>query len=790
MKKILFIWLLIPVLSYGQNEKVDLKSFNEELLAEYLRAEVNKFRARKRLDTLVNDEILAKAAKDQANYMADKQQIGHGQKSKLKGSPYKRVLYYGGSHNAVGENVMAFDLARAVKKSKNRLTYERLAKDMVKDWSKSRGHKENLLEAKYANIAHEFRLQDGTLFTCQVFGSKPFVEQYEFIKGGNLSVKEGGECLNCKQVKEKIYNDEVSLGWYSVSNDSIFYWNTNYYRKGRFYRKKKEKYLFNAKKNNLNKVFKANGQLTFDVLHHEQFDCGGKPSFHNSLYHNGYYIGYLTKREVLMNDIHPSPNLVKVFIGTKPAFADSFFQVDFHLMKRQKQCMQTSTVFVTPDHFKPKEYFQLPKASLSENKVLTIVDSVVTQISFERNQTDEDTSIFRPLITIMDSLVRDKHQIEQIFFTGVASIEGNLKSNRKLILRRGGIIENYLKRYYPEILFENKFYENFDDFKSGLVAAGYVDATEISNDTLRMFANDNKDDKEIAKILDQSRYSTVKIVFKDEYKVEEGFYGLSVERINDLIAENRVNEAAPLYLILANRAINGVSDSGEELLKISFPEEEKFQKLIYYQFVLGLHLNQKTVISEDLNRLKKVGAIKSDAMYLEYALLFNLFNQNNNIKYGNKQAILANERAKRQVGWIECLHMIHAVENFQSKPEQVIDSIMEFVIDLKFDLKPTYLICQYLIDWGYTAEPYVLLSKFARRSGEFPKLYKQYLKLGYFLQQFEVEKEWKKIKNVIKNLAEDYPEEFCMLFKWNEMGVGGLAKQEIAELFCQNCAEK
>lgn len=790
MRIVFLIILFIPLLIFGQDKKVSLKEFDGELLNHYLMLEVNKVRTRKRLDTLFSDEILKKAADDQAAYMALKQQLGHGQKSRAKGSPYKRVLYYNGSHNAVGENVMAMDLDRAITKSKNRLTYERLARDMVKDWAKSREHNKNLLDPIYAHVSHGFTIQDGKLFICQVFGSKPFVETYQYSKGATIGVKEGDQCFNCKQVQKKMYRDEVNLGWYSVSNDSVYYWNTNYYSKGRFYRKKKERYLFYSSKNNLNKVFKANGHLTFDVIHHEQYDCNGKPSFHNSLYHNGYYIGALTKSKVLSSDVHPSDKLVKVFVGMKPVFNDTFYQVDFHLIKQKQYCIKTSTVYVTPDYFKPSEYFTLPNAKIGANKTLTIVDSVVTRIPFERNQTDEDTSIFRPLVSIMDSLINDSHMIESIYFTGVASIEGNLKSNRKLILRRGSLVEEYLRRYYPDINFLSEFYENFDDFKSGLVAAGYVDATEISLDTLRMFANENKDDKEIAKILDQSRYSTVKIVYKDEYKIEEGSYGLSVARINDLISENKLNEANSLFLVMANLAVSGEAVFGEELLSMEFQQTNTFAKLIWNQFLLDLALKNTEVTAQKLNELKAVGAIKTDADFIEYALIFNLFNRNNGIDISGKSAVLSALKSKRQKGWIECLDLITQVERGNRLPSEVIDSIMDYVLDLKLELNQTYFICQYLIDWGYTAQPYVLLSKFSRRAGEFPKLYKQFLKLGYYLQQFENEKEWKKIKNILQNLATDYPTEFCNLFKWNEMGVGSLEKKEIAALFCENCSAK
>lgn len=788
MMKILgLILFLLPVLGWAQASKVDVKKFDSAELNKYILKEVNTLRKRKRLDTLISDSFLEKAAVDQAQYMAAEDVIGHGQKSKAKGSPYKRVLFYEGAHNLIGENVQAYNLKKALKKSKNRLTYDRLARDMIKVWVKSKPDNRNLLESAYANIGHGYVLRNGLLFTSEVFGSKPFIEKYKFTKAAAVRSKEGLECRNCRRVRDKIYNDEVSLGWYTVSNDSVYYWNVNSYVKGRFYRKKSEKYLLNMKRNNLNQVFKANGVLTIDLLHYEQFDCNGKPSFHNSPYHNGYFIGSLNKSAVISQDINPSPELVQVYVGMKPAFTDTFYQVDFHLLKKQRNCIQTSTIYVTPDYFKPSEYFQMPSPKVTLDKNLIVEDSVIIKVPFERNQTNEDTSIFRALITVMDSLIKADHQIETIYFTGVASIEGTLKANRKLFIRRGAIIEEYLRRYYPKVPFESEFYENFDDFRSGLVAAGYVDATEISNDTLRMFANDNRDDKEIANALDQSRFSTVKVIYRDYFPIVEGSYGLSVQRVKDLIAEDKVSDVVPLYLVMANKVITGESSQREEVLKLEFPKTPAYSKLHWYQFLLELAATDLVVDSKRLNELKELGAIANDAIYLEYRLLFNLFNGNEGIDVSDMDAVLNTIRAKRQKAWIESLALILAVEHGRAAPDAATATLLENVLKRKFELNQTYLICQYLIQWGYSAEPYVLLSKFARRSNEIPKLYLQYLKLGYFLQQFEKEEEWKKIKVVIKNLAENHPEYFCNLFKWDEMGVRSLEKKEIATLFCEKC---
>ena len=786
MNNLLFI-LFVGLPFYGVSQVVNPSQLDVEKLNDLILKEVNSLRSRKRLDTVLLDNELKAAADDHAQYMSTNQIMTHDQKLRVKRTPYDRVKFYKGSHNEVGENIQVYDLEYALKKSKGRLTYERLAKNMVKVWIKSKPHYANLISPGFKTMGHAFQLNDGKLYCCLVFGSKPFTPNYTYKEGPEIYVRDKKECHDCKQVKEKIYRDEVSLGWYTVSNDSIFYWAVNNYVKRRFYIKKKEKYLLNSKRNNLRKIFKSGGIITLDVIHNEQFDCSGKASFHNSLYRNGYYLGTVDRRTVIENDINPSENLVQVFVGMKPAFKDTFFQVDFNLVKKNRPCIRTSTIYVRPDYLEPDEYFEMPMPMLAKNKNLIIEDSVEVRIQFERNQTNEDTSIFRPLITILDSLIQDNHQIEKIEFTGVASIEGTEKGNRKLFIKRGTIVEEYIKRYYPEVPFKGAFYENFDDFKSGLVANGYTDVTETSDDTLRMFANDNKNDKEIAQILDQTRFSSVKIVYRDYYPVVEGSYGLSVERIQDLLKEDQPKEIVPLYLILANSAIKGDSLLESRLLALEFPKENRYANLHWYAFLLELSSGADVMTLERLNELMEIGAVESAVDFLEYSYLFNLFNEDKAIDISNYEEVIEGSRNKKQNAWIECLDLILKVENYELDPDGVAAKLLDNVLRNKFELKKTYYICQYLIRWGYTAEPYVLLSKYAKRPGEIPKLYGQYLKLGYFLGQFDNPREWKKSKNVLRNLSSEHPQEFCGLFKWDQMGVRCLERKEIADLFCKTC---
>lgn len=772
MRILIVILLLLPIFGKAQ-ELLDTNSFDVDLFSKYVLQEVNKLRIRNKADTLTVDHSLDKASQDHADYMAENNVLSHAQKSKLKNAPMDRVKYYDGSHSAVGENIQLVPLNYKIEKSKNRLTYEKLAKELVANWKKSSGHYQNMINPSFTGVSHTYNIKNGVLFCVQLMGSPPFLEAYDYKKGEKLYVKNKSECGNCKRVKKKIYKDQAHMGWYTVSNDSIYYLNSDY---------------IGGKKNNFKKIFSARGAIAVDVIHQEQFNCSGNPSFHNSLYHDGYYIGYVTKQS-LSKDLDPSPTMLKIYIGQKPAFADTFFQVDFNMMKRWKPCLHGMTIYVNPDFLKPTEYLEIPKPVIFEKEIL-ITDSIDVKIPFKSGQTDQDTSIFHPLIATLDSLVQSDFQIKHIYFNGVASIEGTEEGNQLLFNRRGAIIEAYLKQYYPDLKLESEFYENFDDFRSGLVNIGIKEAFNMSEDSLRMYANKHRKEPRISAVLDDSRYSSVVITYKDVIPLEEGQYGLSVLRLQELINANNTRESIPLYELIAHGIFDGDLAQKDSMLNLKIPESIAFNKLNWYDFIFKLNVEDKPVDFETLNQLADIGAIESDASFLEYRLMFNIFNDNEAIDVSDFGEVHAQIRAKRQKAWIECLELIMGVQNLRYSDKMAVPILLQTTLSSKFDLKKTYFICQYLIDWGYTSEPYILLSKYAKRPGQLPKLYKQYLKLGYFLGQFEKKKEWKKIRNVFKSLARDYPDQFCDLFRWNQMGVRALDIPEVAELFCEKCREE
>ena len=122
MKKLLLILFFLPFFSSAQNEIIDTVKFDYDLLDKYVMEEVNKLRKRKRSDSLIHDPSLDAASQDHAKYMGDNENLTHTQKSKEKRGPFDRVLYYGGTHNIVGENIQVVPVDYLNEKSKYRLT--------------------------------------------------------------------------------------------------------------------------------------------------------------------------------------------------------------------------------------------------------------------------------------------------------------------------------------------------------------------------------------------------------------------------------------------------------------------------------------------------------------------------------------------------------------------------------------------------------------------------------------------------------------------------------------------
>jgi len=752
------------------------------LLVDY----TNALRKRKRRNNLEYYPALDAAAKNQANYMADKDYLGHFQKNRRLKTVKNRVQVLGGDADYVGENVQYISIQYQLEKAKGKLTYQALAKILGDNWKNSKGHYANMIDKRYEGVAHQFAFKDGLLYACQVFSSKAFEPVFDYVKGAGFIVKNKKPCFDCKRTVTKNNKNRLNFGWYYVSNDSVFYYNykrTFYNYQIPFFAERT--IYIPAAKNNLHAIFKRNGKLSVDFIHLSQYSCVGKYEYSGALNYDGYYLGYIDKKTIKKNNMSPSKKYVQLYVGQIPESNDENFQIDFFLTKKDRPCVNQRLIFVDPDYFQPNEYFQLKHPRISVGSTNKIIDSVVVRVPFSRGQTSEDLGVFGDLHETLNQLRTDSSEVFKVMYTGIASIEGTKAGNQQLIKKRATAIENILATYYDSIKVEHTLVENFNDFRLGLQATEGDRWLEVSNEDLRTYANKHKSRAKIAKLLNESRQSVIVVYTEKMYSTVE--LNPSIENLNKLIDDSESKAALLVYQQLTKQVIDGDSLVLQKLNEIEVPFETAFSDLLWEQFVFNLKFKNAEVTAKKLNQLYKIGAIPTEWNHLEYRLMFNLFYDQEICNTSDFAIVLESVKSRNTKNWLNALLIINKFEQ-ELIYHDIGPELARLALAGKFNVYQTYFVSQYIITYGGLQYAKLLLEKYAKQSGHFPKLYQQYLKLSYYFDGFENKRQLKLDLRVLKNLIKSDSNAFCNFFKWFHVGVRLHEKEAISALYCDNCA--
>ncbi len=145
------------------NQTFDVSNPDTDLLEAAVFHASNEVRTQKRKNTFSYNQVLHKAARNHAVYLAKAKSVDHkNSKDKELETPYKRVLAYGGddfmgvaenlaliSPVILGkDNVYYMKDGHPVDKNGNALplkTYSAFARQVVEGWMNSKGHRRNLM---------------------------------------------------------------------------------------------------------------------------------------------------------------------------------------------------------------------------------------------------------------------------------------------------------------------------------------------------------------------------------------------------------------------------------------------------------------------------------------------------------------------------------------------------------------------------------------------------------------------------------------------------------------------
>ena len=166
-----FTW---PLLMSAQSP-IDPSNYNPDTLAQAIFEATNALRLKKGLEALKPSSSLSNASEYQANRMASEKSLQHHwPNDPVYGTPRQRIEKFKGNFQTTGENIAQDYLLsipsgksyflgpkrEALSRSGQKIpfrSYEELAKKVVEDWYRSKGHRQNLLgNYKYLGIGASF----------------------------------------------------------------------------------------------------------------------------------------------------------------------------------------------------------------------------------------------------------------------------------------------------------------------------------------------------------------------------------------------------------------------------------------------------------------------------------------------------------------------------------------------------------------------------------------------------------------------------------------------------------
>jgi uncharacterized protein YkwD len=392
---------------------------------------LNALRAEKKLSPLIpNDPILDEASFDQPHYMDSTRRVGHDQKLKRKETPQKRVFYYNGTHDQVGENCMMLFIGKQmrVKYSKEPIianTEKEIATAMFLGWKNSPGHYKNMITPGYdvAGLGYYFNKDSSQIYCAQVFGAKPFVPRKGLDSPDNAyDVKESVPAV-CNCFNSPSWPDlskEISL---AQGGDTV--------------------YMICRKLDKLKNFFNnAADGIYLDFVLREQFVCEKNNLLHGSPVYDGFMTKPVLFKDMIKNNRAPGNNFFAA-IGVIPKEVKNLkYGLDYGVIKNGHSCQY---VYVNSIPEKNLDALNLVPKWLDnpdlEIKKDTFNGVLKFNIPFERGKTTVSVAQKNEIAKRLEVY---KPFVKSLKINTFSSVEGNEQINLKLQEERASMLKGII----------------------------------------------------------------------------------------------------------------------------------------------------------------------------------------------------------------------------------------------------------------------------------------------------------------------------------------------------------
>lgn len=605
---------------------------------------VNDLREKMDLADLIWDDLLYRAAKDHAQYLIGEEKISHFQTIAGKKTPYERVKVHGGHiFTAVGENVISITLGVEFPhkgRKRSTVTYSSAAQTMADSWKQSPGHYKNIISEKYNTtaLAVSYDGRSQRLIAVQVFAYSPApgastqpdfseyllklptptlpfrLKGYRFEKKKQKAIRgfaklemDRGHITGSFKKAKKIFKGRrsgiaqefIPLSQYdSASSD------------------------FSRVPNRRNGLYELNGELEEPVYRRELLRYSRKNT------ERDYYSFVIFKRKVELPIKKPTT------IFRYPLHNNGYgWEFNLFFIKDRKLSINRSYIMVPGemfDHPFPEINFINSFQPLPDHEEFNLTHQYDT-VQFQLFYASGDIGIpkkSRQEVEEMISAIPGK--IISIKAEAYASIEGGKSSNDQLAKDRLDHFISLVRPMLDSVFVPTKLRSNeqWKLFANQIEGTNLASLKHKNKDEVRDYVNQNIADSVLSRMLDAQRYTMMKLVFRQDFKVydpvksiEYIYDSLKVEfskfeKPNNSVVNALEKAQCALYYRLS------LTDSASRALP-EVPQSDRFPVFQYHDLVYRYTIVKDIDKVGFYNGLQRLGSLKYFPTQLRNQLIYN-----------------------------------------------------------------------------------------------------------------------------------------------------------------------
>lgn len=580
--------------------------------------ELNRVRIESGVDSVVFNEMLAKASAIQAEHIAEKGKADLENPRGKHKTTAKRVISVGGTKNA--EELV---LSVAIAKDKKSMTPKELANAAVTKWLTGKKEPAIIKNGNYVYASPSIKLDETgkKAFISVVFGSfntfNPGVKKRKELKvrytkkNKKIKTPTDKSCKNCDKFKDY---DGLVNGLY-IENGKIFL-------------------KYDDLKSLSKLISKPGDGLAVDIVQRAQYEKPDYNIMNNNLLSKGVLTKTVNKDKLLSkNRLKPEDGKKKIGrldaqIGKVPKKLKAGMEYEMNLLVVQggKLCKTivksyieqgdqdattTLKLLLMPDS---NAYFKPPFSPKADDAILNFT------LPFEKNKYEYKETDMLPFL---NALQEPDFIITGLYITAYSSIEGDAASNIKLQKKRSeSIIQALSKLQKQDVATTIKTSDSWELFKTSMAGTQYDTLAKMTKeDAIKEINTKPGLSEELEPYLSKQRFA--EIVMEVTYDIkgakEEKF---SVSKFNQAAKKKDVTLSYKIQYYISQQ-VKDKKYTPEALSKLEIPAKDaKFSGVLNNQVVLKTMAKNNVVEDEDYDQLKKLSTLDPSNNIVAYNTIF------------------------------------------------------------------------------------------------------------------------------------------------------------------------